>query len=152
MGKQKYLNSRKANKQAKFQWHSVPNYISYKELAQVINAIDIGTVENLSDLSSDYKNTPVVYREPVEFILWLAQFYLFVNEERLDKLKSFEHFLCKEASSFLFAIAVGDDDAPGIGMFVLISFINVGERTANRAEQFLLFGADVDENSGIVTI
>ena len=55
-------------------------------------------------------------------------------------------------SSFLFAIAVGDDDAPGIGMFVLISFINVGERTANRAEQFLLFGADVDENSGIVTI
>ena len=67
-------------------------------------------------------------------------------------MKSFEHFLCKEASSFLFAIAVGDDDAPGIGMFVLISFINVGERTANRAEQFLLFGADVDENSGIVTI
>ena len=67
-------------------------------------------------------------------------------------MKSFEHFLCKEASSFLFAIAVGDDDAPGIGMFVLISFIKVGERTANRAEQFLLFRADVDENSGIVTI
>ena len=151
LGKRKYLNLRKANKQAKFQGNSVPNYILYKELAQVINTIDIGTVRNLSDLCSDYKNTPVVYREPVEFILRLAEFYLFVNEERLDKLKSFEHFPCKE-TSFLFAIAVGDDGAPGIGMPVLISFINVEERIANSAEQFLLFGADVDENSGIVTI
>ena len=98
---------RKTNKQAKFKRHSVPNYISYKELAQVINTIDIGTVKNLSDLFSDYKNTHFVYREPVEFILRLAEFYLFVNEERLDKLKSLEHFPCKEASSFLFAIAVG---------------------------------------------
>ena len=52
-------------------------------------------------------------------------------------------------SSFSFAIAVGDDDAPGIGIPVLISFINVGERIPNSAEQFLLFGADVDENSGM---
>ena len=37
-------------------------------------------------------------------------------------------------------------------MAVLISFINVGERILNSAEQFLLFGADVDENSGIATI
>ena len=96
-GKQKNLNSRKANKQAKFQGHSVLNYISYKDLAQVINIIDIETVKNLSDLSSDCKNTPDVYREPVEFILRLAEFYLFVNEERLGKLKSFEHFPCKEA-------------------------------------------------------
>ena len=66
-------------------------------------------------------------------------------------MKSFEHFPCKE-TSFLFAIAVGDDGAPGIGMPVLISFINVEERIANSAEQFLLFGADVDENSGILTI
>ena len=89
MGKRKYLNLRKANKQAKFQGHSVPNSISYKELAQVINTIDIGTVKNLSDLCSDYKNTPAVYRAPVEFILRLEEFYLFVNEKRLNKLKSF---------------------------------------------------------------
>ena len=89
LGKRKYLNLRKANKQAKFQGHSVPNSISYKELAQVINTIDIGTVKNLSDLCSDYKNAPAVKREPVEFILRLAEFYLFVKEERLDKLKSF---------------------------------------------------------------
>ena len=55
-------------------------------------------------------------------------------------------------SSFLFAIAVGDDGAPGIRMPGLISFVNVGERIPNSAEQFFLFGADVDENSGIVAI
>ena len=64
----------------------------------------------------------------------------------------FYHFPFKEASSFLFAIAVGDDGAPGIHMPVLISFINDGERIPISAEQFLLFGADVDENSVIVTI
>ena len=62
LGKRKYLNLRKANKQAKFQGHSVPISISYRELAQVINTIDIGIVKNLSDLCSDYKNIPAVYR------------------------------------------------------------------------------------------
>ena len=109
-------------------------------------------MKNLSYLCSDYKNTPVVYRGPVKFILRLAEFYLFVNEMRLDILKSFEHFICKEASSFLFAVAVGSDGPPGIGMSVLVSSINVGERIASSAEKFLLFGADVDENSDIVTI
>ena len=89
LGKRKYLNLRKANKQAKFQGHSVPNSISYKELAQVINTIDTGTVKNLSDLCSDYKNTPAVYRESAEFILRLAELYLFVNVERFAKLQSF---------------------------------------------------------------
>ena len=37
-------------------------------------------------------------------------------------------------------------------MPVIISFINVGERIPNSAEQFLLFGADVNENSDMVTI
>ena len=75
-----------------------------------------------------------------------------MNAERFGKLKSFEHLPCKEASSFLFAIAVGGDGAPGIGICVLISFINVEERIGNSAEQFLLSGADVDENSDIVRI
>ena len=86
----------------------------------------MGLCENFSLLCSDYDNTPVIYREPAEFILRLAEFFLFVNEERLHKLKSFEHFPCKKASFFLFATAVGKDGSPGIGMPVLISFVNVG--------------------------
>ena len=49
-------------------------------------------------------------------------------------MKLFDHFPCKEASSFLFAMAAGGDGAPKIGMFVLISFINFGERIAIIAE------------------
>ena len=37
-------------------------------------------------------------------------------------------------------------------MPVLISFINFRERIESSAEQFLLFGADLDETSDIVTI
>ena len=37
LGKSKYLNLRKANKQVRFQGQSVPNYISYKELSQAVN-------------------------------------------------------------------------------------------------------------------
>ena len=37
-------------------------------------------------------------------------------------------------------------------MPILISFINVRDRIPNSAEQFLLFVADVDKNSGIATI
>ena len=58
---------------------------------------------------------------------------MFINERRLDKLKSLEHFLCKKASSFLLATTVGGDGAPGIGMSLLISSINVGERIASSA-------------------
>ena len=46
-------------------------------------------MKNLSDLCSDYKNTPAVYRESAEFILRLAELYLFVNVERFGKLQSF---------------------------------------------------------------
>ena len=150
MGKLKYLNLRKANKRAKFQGHLVSSYISYKKLAQAINSIDFGTVKNLSDLSSDYKNTPVVYREPFEFILRLVEFYLFVNEERLDILKSFEHFPCKEASSFLFGIVIGSAGVQGIGISVLISFIDVGDKIASSVEPLLFLGAHVDGNPDIV--
>ena len=50
-------------------------------------------------------------------------------------------------SFFLFAVAVGDDGVlGGIGMPVLISFINVGEKIPDSAEEFFFF------NSGIITI
>ena len=107
-------------------------------------------MKNLSDLSSDYKNTLVVYREPFEFILRLLEFYLFVNEERLDKLKSFEHFPCKGESSFLFGIATGSDGVQGTGISVLISFIDVGDRIASSAEPLYFLGTHVDGNPDIV--
>ena len=151
LGKRKYLNLRKANKQAKFDGNSVPNFLPYTELALEINKIDIGKLKNLSRHSSDYEKVPGPYRDPIAFILRVAKFYLHVNEKRTDKLKSFESFSCKIRGSFLFAIAIGGNSAPGTGMSVLVSFLNIGQKIANSAEQFLLFGTDVEENLEIVT-
>ena len=62
-------------------------------------------------------------------------------------------FYCnsKESSdSFLFALAIGGDWAPAVGMTLLVSFLNVGERLPSSKEQFLLFGGKVEENSSVV--
>ena len=75
---------------------------------------------------------------------------MFVNEERLDILKSFEHFPCKEASSFLFGIVIGSAGVQGIGISVLISFTDVGDRIASSVEPLLFLGAHVDGNPDIV--
>jgi len=47
-------------------------------------------------------------------------------------------------------MAIGGDGAPGSGCLFLISFLNVGERICSSSENFLLFGANVAENSFIV--
>ena len=56
----------------------------------------------------------------------------------------------KDHESFVFAVAIGGDRAPGIGVSVLVSFINVGKRLPCSNEQFLLLGGDVDEGSEVV--
>ena len=120
-------------------------------MAHEINKIDIGKLDNLSSLCSDYDEILGAYREPIDFILRFAKLYLQVNEKRTVNLKSFESFSCKIPGSLLFAIAIGGDGAPGTGISLLVSSFNVGERIASSAEQFVLFGADVEENSEIET-
>ena len=53
MGKRKYINIRKANNRASFEKVKVPNYIPYKELAEMINSVDIGTVHDVNKLALD---------------------------------------------------------------------------------------------------
>ena len=150
LGKRKYLNLRKANKQATFKNTSIANFVSYKKLSDIINSVDIGTLIDISELSEKEETLSGMYRPPAPFILRLASFYLKVNKEREDKLKEFNTFKCKDPESFLFAIALGGDGAPGTGMGILISFLNVGERLPSSKEEFLLFGGNVEENSDVV--
>lgn len=153
LGKVKYLSIRKANRQACFKNKRVPNYVSYKVLSDTINTVNIGSLYEVSTLieAADINKVQGMYREPVDFILRLAKFYLTINEHRVDKLKTFDAFSQKENDSFLFVMALGGDGAPICGMSILISFLNVGERIASSSEQFLLFGADVEENSRYVS-
>ena len=148
LGKRKYLNLRKANSQSKYEGIDLPNYIQYVDLAKAINKVDIGEYFDISKLSTtSMRKVNGVYRSPANFILRMAKFYLIVNEEREDKLKCFTYFPKKDRESFLFALALGGDGAPGTGMAFLVSFLNVSERIASSKEQFLLFGGDVEENS-----
>ena len=151
MGKAKYLNIRKANQHNL----NIPNYVPYTTLAERINSIDIGTVK---DVKSEFGYGEVIeeelsegmFRELDVYCLRLARFYLLVNENRIDKLKVFQ-LPKKDSDSFLFVLAVGGDGAPATGTGFLISFLNAATRLASSSENFLIFGANVSENSIIVT-
>ena len=80
----------------------------------------------------------------------MAQFYLVVNEHREDKLVTFPNIVKEDEESNMFLMAFGGDRAPICGMTFLIYFLNVSNRLASSSENFMIFGADVDETSEVV--
>jgi len=94
MGKNKYINIRKANGNASFQGNQIPNYVPYSVLSNKINQIDIGTTLPLTLHLSDGQ-VDGMYRPLADYALRLVKFYLRVNNTRKDKLKQF-HFLKRE--------------------------------------------------------
>lgn len=91
-----------------------------------------------------------MFRDLVQFSLRLAEFYIKVNMNRIDKLRNFEEIKKNHLSSTLFLMAIGGDEAPITGTSFLLSFLNVGKRLASSFENFLLFGANVKENGSVV--
>ena len=89
-------------------------------------------------------------RPPAEYILHLASFYMTVNVFQENKLKTFPPVPKKDPNSILFALAIGSDGASAVGITILVSFLNVGERLSSNKEQFLQFGGNVEENSDTV--
>jgi len=153
MGKIKYLSILKANKGPVHSECKLPNYVPYTTLSNKIQQIDIGNVIPVHpSLTDGSPNSEIdgMYRNVDQFALRLAKFYLTVNIGRKDKLKQFNHFKKKDNNSYLFNIALGGDGAPISGCVFLISFINVGDRIASSSENFLIFGANVDETSSLV--
>ena len=55
-----------------------------------------------------------------------------------------------DASSTLFLLSVGGDEAPLSGTTFLLSFINVGRRICSSYDNFLIFGGNVKENGEVV--
>ena len=148
--KRKYLSLGKGIKQAKFDNTRITNFVSYKTLPNKINNVDIEQLNDISGLSTSHEKVCGKYCNPASYILDLAKFYLEVDNSREDRLKTLDSFSKKDPSSFLFAIAIGGDAAPGTGMAILVSFLDVGERLPSSKEQFLLFGDDSEESSNVV--
>lgn len=67
MGTAKYISVRKANRNASHENTLLPNYISYKHLSTMINSIDIGTLNDLSDLDSNEKKN----RDAIDYVMSL---------------------------------------------------------------------------------
>ena len=147
LGKKKYMQIRIANFNAKYENIRIPNYIPYNQLSKVINEVDIGNISSVNSLHETTEPVKGMFRNPLEYIVRVAKFYLYVNQYRSDKLKLFPNLQRKDKDSVLFVLAIGGDGAPQCGMSILLSFLNVGKRIASSDEQFLLFGADVAENS-----
>ena len=149
MGKRKYINVRKANNAP-----GIPNFVSYKVLADKIKEIPVGTLRDIHpDLTKDLSDDEIgvgKFRDLAQYAPRLAEFYLRVNETREDKLNFFEKFHCKNPSSKLFLIAIGGDEAPLAGTTFLLSFLNVGKRIASSFENFITFGGNVKENGEVV--
>ena len=92
-----------------------------------------------------------LFRDLTTYAPRLAQFYLTVNENRLDKLKEFKVYHKTDASSFLFLLAIGGAETPVAGTSFLLSFLNTGERIASSFEHFLIFGENVKKNVHIIS-
>ena len=140
LGKRKYIAIRKANK-----CPGICNFAPYNKLSKCIRDIDIGEVKDIEVFNdSEVWKVDGKFRPLLPFAKVLAQFYLTVNESRIDKL-----FFRKqneiENNLFTFLVAVGGDEAPESGTAFLISFFNVGERIACSKENYLLFAFNVKE-------
>ena len=125
-------------------------------LAKNIKNIDIGEIHPIAgnldkDVDGEEKGQGL-YRDVRTYVPRLAQFYLRVNKSRIDKLLCFDDakFQKLDASSTLFLLSVGGDEAPLSGTTFLLSFINVGRRICSSYNNFLIFGVNVKENGEVV--
>ena len=135
MGKSKYRAIRKANKKDR----TVPNYVPYDQLTKYISSNNIGNIHDVEErygCNSDEEKIHGVCRSLSEFALRLVQFYLTVNENRKDKLLSFDG---SKENSKLFMMIIGGDGAPGTGTAYLLSFLNAAYRLASSSENFFAF-------------
>lgn len=126
----------------------VPRLLTYKELWHRINQIDIGELsdvrETLCNGIDEECKFNGKYRDLLQVLFKMAQFYLSANNKRRDKLNWFG----KQEGSF--KVAIGGDGAPfgkdDQALAWLVSFLNSGQRVCSSAENFLLFGANCSED------
>ena len=130
----------------------IPKLLTYNKLVSEVQKTDIGKVCSVKeDFFSDNDNDDNVsgcYRDLREYLPRLAAFYLTMQNARKDALKWFEE------TEGTFLVAFGGDGCPfgknESACSFLISFLNVGKRVASSSDNFLVFGANIEESSIIV--
>ncbi|KXJ10774.1 hypothetical protein AC249_AIPGENE5510 [Exaiptasia diaphana] len=158
MGKNKYLATYKCNsfKKVKGKRKSIrlkvsgcpiPKLVPYYRLMSFINDINIGTLhsvrENLCNDLDDKEKVDGAYRNLEEVLVNVCSFYL--NNPNTYKLYNFTN-----DDTCTFYVAIGGDGAPcgkdDTAVAWLVSILNIGQRVLSSSENFLLFGANCNEN------
>ena len=125
----------------------VPKLLTYNNLISEIKKIDIGHIYSVKETFSSYfnENTNGCYTDLREYLPRLASFYL---NNKQDALKWFG----QTEGNFL--VAFGVDGCPfgknENACSFLVSFLNVSKRVASSSDNFLVFGANVEETSAVV--
>ena len=130
----------------------IPKLLTYNRLVSEFQKIDIGKVysvkEDFFSDNEDDDNVSGCYRDLREYLPRLATFYLTMQNARKDALKWFG------GTEGTFLVAFGGDGCPfgknESACSFLISFLNVGKRVASSSDNFLVFGANIEESSIIV--
>ena len=129
----------------------IPKLITYNSLVSEIKKIDIGKVYYIEEefcTDIDDENINGCFRDLREYLPRLAKFYLNMQGKRKGALKWFGE------TEGRFLVAFGGDGCPfgknESACSFLISFLNVGKRVASSSDNFLVFGANVEETSPVV--
>ena len=101
IGKRKYMNIKRASKA-----QGIPGLALYKDVAKKIRSVDIGTLFSINpEFTQDLDGEECgdgMCRCLITFLPRLAQFYLNVNNLRVDKLKFDFNYTLKNENSYIF--------------------------------------------------
>ena len=130
---------------------TIPKLVTYNKLRKKIKEIDIGNIYPVEEQFSAFiedENVNGCYRYLREYLPRLATFYLSMKIKQKEALKWFGE------TEGTFLVAFGGDRCPfgksETACSFLVSFLNTGKRVASSSDNFLVFGANVEESSLVV--
>ena len=130
---------------------TIPKLLTYNNLVEEIQKIDIGVVQSVTEVFPTYlddENISGCFRDLRAYLPRLATFYLNMQTCR-DALKWFVE------TEGTFLVAFGGDGCPfgknETTCSFLLSFLNAGKRVASSSDNFLVFGANCEETSRLVS-
>ena len=130
---------------------TIPKLLTYNNLVEEIQKIDIGVVQSVTEVFPAYlddENISGCFRDLRAYLPRLATFYLNMQTCR-DALKWFGE------TEGTFLVAFGGDGCPfgknETACSFLLSFLNAGKRVASSSDNFLVFGANCEETSRLVS-
>jgi len=133
----------------------IPKLLPYNKMMDQVKSIDIGKIgdvrEDFGESLEEWDRVEGCYRHLIEFLPLLASFYLKLEEDNKDNSNELLWFT---EDKDIFEVALGGDGAPfgkqDTACSWLCSFLNRGKHILSSNENFLIFGANCDENSVVV--